>query len=59
MINRFLLILGLTFLLASCETATQNALKGDASKAKKLLKWKCKVTFKQLVEEMMKNDLKD
>ena len=31
MINRFLLILGLTFLLASCETATQNALKSDTS----------------------------
>ena len=34
-------------------------LHGDASKAKKLLKWKCKVTFKKLVEEMMKNDLKN
>ena len=31
MINRLLLILGLTFLLASCETATQNALKSDTS----------------------------
>ena len=31
MINRFLLILGLAFLLASCETATQNALKSDTS----------------------------
>ena len=31
MINRFLLILGLTFLLASCETATQNALKSNTS----------------------------
>ena len=34
-------------------------LHGDASKAKKLLKWKCKVTFKKLVEEMMRNDLKN
>ena len=34
-------------------------LHGDSSKAKKLLKWKCKVTFKELVKEMMKNDLKN
>ena len=34
MINRLLLILGVTFLLASCETATQNALKSDASATK-------------------------
>ena len=34
MINRLLLILGLTFLLASCETATQNALKSDTSATK-------------------------
>ena len=34
-------------------------LNGDASKAKKLLKWNYKVTFKQLVREMMKNDLKN
>ena len=32
---------------------------GDASKAKRLLKWECKVTFKQLVEEMVRNDLKN
>ena len=35
MINRLLLILGITFLLTSCETATQTALKSDASAAKK------------------------
>ena len=34
-------------------------LNGDASKAKKLLKWNYKITFKQLVREMMKNDLKN
>ena len=33
MINRFLLITSALFLLASCETATKNAIKGDASKA--------------------------
>ena len=33
MINRFLLIFGALFLLASCETATQNVLKGAAEKA--------------------------
>ena len=33
MINRFLLVIGALFLLASCETATQNALKGAAEKA--------------------------
>ena len=33
MINRFLLITSALFLLASCETATKNAVKGDASKA--------------------------
>ena len=32
MINRFLLVFGALFLLASCETATQNALKGAAEK---------------------------
>ena len=32
MINRFLLVFGALFLLASCETATQNALKGSAEK---------------------------
>ena len=33
MINRFLLVFGALFLLASCETATQDALKGTAGKA--------------------------
>ena len=32
MINRFLLVFGALFLLASCETATQDALKGAAGK---------------------------
>ena len=35
MINKFLLVLGALFFLASCETATQNALKGSAGKAGK------------------------
>ena len=35
MINRFLLVIGALFFLASCETATQNALKGTAGKAGK------------------------
>ena len=30
---------------------------GDASKAKKILKWKTKVTFKELVHEMIAHDL--
>ena len=34
MINRFLLVFGALFLLASCETATQDALKGAAGKVK-------------------------
>ena len=33
MINRILLVVGALFFLASCETATQNALKGSAGKA--------------------------
>ena len=32
MINRFLLVFGALLILASCETATQNALKGTAGK---------------------------
>ena len=32
-------------------------LRGDSTKAKRLLKWECKVTFKDLVSEMMQNDL--
>ncbi len=33
-------------------------LKGDASKAKKLLKWKPRIKFESLVEEMVESDLK-
>ena len=35
-----------------------DSLKADFSKAKKLLKWKPKVTFKELVIEMVESDLK-
>ena len=35
MFNKFILVLGALFFLASCETATQNALKGDTGKAVK------------------------
>ena len=35
MFNRFILVVGALFLLASCETATQDALKGSAEKAGK------------------------
>ena len=35
-----------------------NRLCGDASKAKKILNWNCKISFKELVKEMMVNDLK-
>ena len=34
-----------------------DALLGNASKAEKLLKWKPKITFKQLVKEMVQSDL--
>ncbi len=34
-----------------------NCLLGDPSKAKKILKWRPKVKFKELVEIMVKNDL--
>ena len=34
-------------------------LRGDASKARKELKWKPKTSFKELVKEMMISDLKD
>ena len=34
-------------------------LRGDASKAKKELKWKPKTSFKELVKEMMISDLKE
>ena len=33
-------------------------LRGDSSKAKKLLKWGCKITFEDLVKEMVLSDLK-
>ena len=33
MFNKFILVVGALFFLASCETATQNALKGAAGKA--------------------------
>ena len=32
--------------------------KGDSKKANKLLNWKCKITFKELVKEMVLSDLK-
>ena len=34
-----------------------NCLRGDATKALKELGWKCSITFKKLVKEMMKSDL--
>jgi GDPmannose 4,6-dehydratase len=34
-------------------------LRGDSTKAKKILKWRPKTTFKELVKEMMDNDLND
>jgi GDPmannose 4,6-dehydratase len=36
-----------------------NYLRGDSSKAKKLLKWKPKTTFKKLVKKMVEFDLKN
>ena len=36
-----------------------NELRGDASKAKKDLKWRPKTNFKELVKEMMVSDLKE
>ena len=38
MFNKFILVVGALFFLASCETATQDALKGAAGKAGKLEK---------------------
>ena len=35
MFNKFILVVGALFFLASCETATENALKGSAGKADK------------------------
>ena len=34
MFNRFILVVGALFFLASCETATQDALKGSAGAGK-------------------------
>ena len=34
-----------------------DSLKGDASKARKILKWKAKITFKKLVNQMIDKDL--
>ena len=31
---------------------------GDSSKARKKLKWKCNISFKELVKEMITNDLR-
>jgi GDPmannose 4,6-dehydratase len=36
-----------------------NSLLGDASKAKKILKWKTKISFKELVSEMVESDIKN
>ena len=36
-----------------------NVLKGDSKKARRVLGWKPKINFKQLVKEMVKNDLKN
>ena len=35
------------------------SLKGNITKTKKILKWKPKISFKKLVEEMVDKDLKD
>ena len=35
-----------------------NFLRGDAAKARKELKWKPRISFDQLVNEMMTEDLK-
>jgi len=39
--------------------AEVNSLMGDSSKARKLLNWKPKVSFEQLVEMMVKSDLEN
>ena len=36
-----------------------NELRGDATKAKRELKWRPKTSFKNLVKEMMESDLKE
>ena len=35
-----------------------DSLKGDASKARKELKWKPKITLKQLIKEMIEYEIK-
>ena len=39
-------------------TEVENLL-GDSSKAKKILKWRPKITFNQLVKEMINSDFKE
>ena len=36
-----------------------DSLLGDSSKAKRVLKWEPKITFKQLVKEMVLNDIEE
>ena len=36
-----------------------DALLGDARKAKNILKWKPKITFNQMVKEMVESDYKE
>jgi len=36
-----------------------DTLLGDARKAKKILRWKPKITFKQMVKEMVESDFKE
>ena len=36
-----------------------DTLLGDARKAKKILKWKPKITFNQMVKEMVESDFKE
>ena len=36
-----------------------DTLLGDARKAKKILKWKPKITFNQMVKEMIESDYND
>ena len=33
-------------------------LKGDSSKAMRKLNWKCEITFKDMIKEMMEEELK-
>ena len=49
MFNKFILVFGALFFLASCETATQDAVKGSAEKAGRVNLYKIDVTgFKEL-----------